>query len=197
MINQEFQVIKADGFECLIVGDLNGHVGNDEEGISNNLPSVNFNGTLIRDFVSSSNMHIVNADESRCCGLYTRVTANSISCLDYVLENKEHNTVSSMKVDVNSEVLGRSDHSAIFIELCATKVVLDPMEESAPPIPNPTSQTVSAYSQALDNILASLNWNNMDIDEKCSQFQGAAVKAALTSCPAEAPRAPVSSSRAI
>ena len=45
MIKQEFQVIKADGFKCLIVGDLNGHVGNDEEGIPNNLPSVNFNGT--------------------------------------------------------------------------------------------------------------------------------------------------------
>ena len=156
MIKQEIQVIKADGFECLIVGDLNGHVGNDEEGIPFNLPSVNFNGTLIRDFVSPSNMRSVNADVSRCCGLYTRVTANSISCLDYVLEeNKEHNTVSSMKIDVNSEVLGGSDHSAIFIELCATKVVLDPMEKSAPRISNPTSKTASAYSQALDNILDS------------------------------------------
>ena len=156
MIKQEIQVIKADGFECLIVGDLNGHVGNDEEGIPFNLPSVNFNGTLIRDFVLPSNMRSVNADVSRCCGLYTRVTANSISCLDYVLEeNKEHNTVSSMKIDVNSEVLGGSDHSAIFIELCATKVVLDPMEKSAPRISNPTSKTASAYSRALDNILDS------------------------------------------
>ena len=130
MIKQEIQVIKAE--------------------------SVNFNGTLIRDFVSPSNMRSVNADVSRCCGLYTRVTANSISCLDYVLEeNKEHNTVSSMKIDVNSEVLGGSDHSAIFIELCATKVVLDPMEKSAPRISNPTSKTASAYSRALDNILDS------------------------------------------
>ena len=86
MIKQEMQIIKSDGFECLIGGDLNGHVGNDIDGIPNNLPHVNFNGTLIRDFGSSSNLRIVNADRLRCNGVFTRVTANSISCLDYVLE---------------------------------------------------------------------------------------------------------------
>ena len=86
MIKQEMQIIKSDGFDCLIGGDLNGHVGNDIDGIPNNLPHVNFNGTLIRDFVSSSNLRIVNADRLRCNGVFTRVTANSISCLDYVLE---------------------------------------------------------------------------------------------------------------
>ena len=194
MIKQEMQTIKADGFECLIVGDLNGHVGNDNEGIPNNLPHVNYNGTLIRDFVSSSNLRIVNADRLRC----TRVKANSISCLDYVLEEvNERNTVIKMAVDVNNEILGGSDHSAIFIELAATKVILEPMDVSAPKIPNPTPKTASVYAKVLDDILAKLNWSSLSVDEKCSQFQDSTVQAAQTACPPESTRRTFKSSKAV
>ena len=51
-----------------------------------------------------------------------------------------------MTVDVNNEILGGSDHSAIFIELAASKVILDPMDVAAPRIPNPTLKTASVYA---------------------------------------------------
>ena len=198
MIKYEIETIKADGFECLIVGDLNGHVGNDNEGIPNNLPHVNYNGTLIRDFVSSSNLRIVNADRTRCNGVFTRVTANSISCLDYVLEEvKERTTVSKMTVDVNNEILGGSDHSAVFIELAASKVILDPMDVAAPRIPNPTPKTASVYARVLDDMLAKLNWSSLSLDEKCTQFQELAVQAAQTTCPPESTRRTFKSSKAV
>ena len=78
----------------------------------------------------------------------------------------DRNTVIKMAVDVNNEILGGSDHSAIFIQLAATKVILDPMDVSAPKIPNLTPKSASVYAQVLDNILSKLNWSSLSVDEK-------------------------------
>ena len=65
MIQQEMETIKGEGFDCVIMGDLNGHVGNDDKGIIGNSPDVNYNGRLLRDFVESNNLTMINADRNR------------------------------------------------------------------------------------------------------------------------------------
>ena len=109
----------------------------------------------------------------------------------------DRNTVIKMAVDVNNEILGGSDHSAIFIQLAATKVILDPMDVSAPKIPNLTPKSASVYAQVLDNILSKLNWSSLSVDEKCSQFRESIVQAAQTACPPESTRRTIKSSKVV
>ena len=52
-VKPELDTIQADGYLCVLRGDLNGHVGADARGIPNNHDSINLNGGLIRDFVDA------------------------------------------------------------------------------------------------------------------------------------------------
>ena len=118
MITAEMSTIGNEGYECLIIGDLNGHIGCDAQGIPGNNPDINVNGTLVRDFIHNTGMKLVNSDQIRCTGVFTRATLNSISCLDLVLEDtKAGEIVQDMFIHENNEILGGSDHSALFITL--------------------------------------------------------------------------------
>ena len=44
-------------------------------------------GKLVREFIHTNNLSIVNKDQNRCIGGFTRITSNSMSILDLVLED--------------------------------------------------------------------------------------------------------------
>ena len=118
MIQQEMATIQQEGFDCIILGDPNGHIGNDARDIEDYAPDVNYNGTLLRDFILSTNLVLLNADKTRCSGVTTRRTMNSSSCLDYVLADTGANeSIVSLTVDSDKEVLWGSDHSSLLLEI--------------------------------------------------------------------------------
>ena len=180
MIKTELDTVRNDGYDCIVLGDLNGHVGCDIKGIPGNRPDINYNGTLIRDFVDTSDMSIANADKNKCSGLFTRVTANSQTCIDYVLVDKANiYLVDSMVINVNNETLWGSDHSAILVELNLGTVVEDLPSIKEQKLKGPTLKNHKIYTKRLD-IITSKDWGNLNIDERCEQFQFCIIEAAAS-----------------
>ena len=85
MITGELKTIQNEGYDVILVGDFNGHVGNDLEGVEGNKADINSNGRLLRSFVDTNNLTMLNADKQICSGIFTRSTANSVTLLDYAL----------------------------------------------------------------------------------------------------------------
>ena len=99
MTKQELHSLRSDGYSCVILGDFNGHVSYDVQGIPGNNPDVNFNWGLFPDFIEQNNLKLFYADQDICNRFFTRITSNSRSCLDYVLEDDPPwNLVSCMDV---------------------------------------------------------------------------------------------------
>ncbi len=118
MLQAEVTTLREDGYTCSLAGDFNGHIGADSQGIPGNSPDINTNGRLIRNFVSVNGLRIVNGDANRCEGVFTRMTANSVSALDLVIEDdREDKLVLAMSIDTYGRILGGSDHSAIFFKI--------------------------------------------------------------------------------
>ena len=113
MITAELSLLRDDGYLCIFLGDFNGHIGNDLNGIVGNNRDINNNGTLVRNFVASNNLTVVNADAGKCEGIFTRRGLVSDSVLDLVIEdNSSSPLISSMTIDSCSKVLG--DRSVFF-----------------------------------------------------------------------------------
>jgi len=179
MIQQEVQTIQNEGFECIILGDLNGHVGNDDRGIKGNCPDINYNGQLLRDFIACNNLTMINADNSRCSGLFTRSTSNSATCIDYVLaDNGANELIGQVSVDTNKEILWGSDHASLLIELDMGPIAVPNYVAPELKIRSPTSKSASAYAATLDRLLLEQFQPDMDIEAKCILLQESAVQAA-------------------
>ena len=65
VISKEQHNYKQMGYRVLIVGDLNGHIGNNKEGIKNNKPQINNNGKLILNYTKTNNLMILNKDKKQ------------------------------------------------------------------------------------------------------------------------------------
>ena len=65
MITAEMSTISNEGYECLIIGDLNGHIGCDVKGIPGNNTDINLNGTLVRDFIYMSTGRMTLIDKKQ------------------------------------------------------------------------------------------------------------------------------------
>ena len=152
-----------EGFKLLL--------GCDAQGIPGNNPDINHNGALVRDFIHYTGLNLVNSDQARCSGVFTRATLNSISCLDLVLEDdKVGELVEELFIDENNEVLGGSDHSALFVTLKnnITQLPLDEPEEVR--VPNPTKKNANKYAERVDALLKEQDWTKMDINAQCEFF---------------------------
>ena len=154
MLQTEITTLREDGYTCSLAGDFNGHVGADSQVIQGNNRDINSNGRLIRNFVSSNDLRIVNRDAERCKGLFTQITHNSLSALDLVLEDdKEGFLVTEMSIDTFGKILGGSDHSAIFYKLKIKpgSTTDEPQEEE--PIIGPNQATAEAYREAFEALV--------------------------------------------
>ena len=72
----------------VLLGDLNKHVGSDEEGIKGNIDKISFGGELLRKFLSQSNYIMLNKLPLTKGGPFTRVDPSNPtkrSCLDYAI----------------------------------------------------------------------------------------------------------------
>ena len=68
-IRDEQAELRRKGFRILVVGDMNGHIGNVEAvGIPGNKPGINPNGNLLLEYERYSDMTILNR---RSSGLWT------------------------------------------------------------------------------------------------------------------------------
>ena len=118
MLQAEITILREDRYTCSLAGNFKGHIGADSQGIPGNSSDINSNGRLIQNFVSDNGLRIVNGDSDRCEGLFTRMTANSVSALDLVLEDDlEDKSMLAMSIDTYGRILGGSDDSAIFLKL--------------------------------------------------------------------------------
>ena len=174
MIQQEMATIQQEGFDCIILWDLNGHIGNDDRGIEINAPD-NYNRSLLRDLILNTNLLLINADKTRCSGVFTQRTVNSATCLDYVhADAGVKGSIVSVTVDSDKEILWGSDHSSILLELwMGNKQYLTPPAAFAQ-IPNPSPKTASTYVSTLDRLLIEQSWPTLDTDNKCKLFQESA-----------------------
>ena len=183
MLQAEVTTLREDGYTCSLAGDFNGHIGADSQGIPGNNPDINSNGRLIRNFVASNGLRIVNGDTNRCEGLFTRLTANSVSALDLVLEDDvEDKLVVAMSIDTYGRILGGSDHSAVFFKMKINQGPVDMGPQEEPPVIGPTMRTADAYREAFEALVVLADWGPMDTGEKCIHLQETLVGAARLAC---------------
>ena len=85
--------IRARGELCLLCGDLNKHVGNDELGIPGNHPDISPGGRLLRELLSTGNWVLVNGmgEEVVVGGPYTREdpATGGLTALDMFIVSRE------------------------------------------------------------------------------------------------------------
>ena len=87
-LKQEMDRIKARGEGCLLVGDLNKWVGNDEFGVAGNHGKITNGGRLVRELIPSEEYSLVNNMEVAVGGPFTRVDpvdGRDKSCIDLVI----------------------------------------------------------------------------------------------------------------
>ena len=111
-LEKELKILENDGYKCVIVGELNAHVGLPPRGIDGNRAGVNYNGKKLLNFIERNDLLMVNKDKNVCSGTFTRVTPHSSSILDYLLVSKTMcNDVLRMGIDLGVELLSGSDHA--------------------------------------------------------------------------------------
>ena len=84
------KIIDKDEY-CMLVGDLNKLIGNDNLGIEGNNAQISFGGQLVRELVASGDWILLNNSERAVGGPWTREdpsNTNIKSCLDLVLLSK-------------------------------------------------------------------------------------------------------------
>ena len=102
--NLEKTVAENEEKPLLIVGDLNAHIGNDDEGIHYNTSHINSNGRSLREMVQRRNLEIINGTD-RCDGKWTRIDpSGDKSIIDYIIANDQMSEkVINMKIDEDGQ----------------------------------------------------------------------------------------------
>ena len=167
MIQAELVTLREQGYSCVLMGDFNGHIGCDSQGVGGNLPDVNHNGRLVRDFCARNDLCIVNADKSRCSGIFTRVVSNSVSLLDLVIEEATPGgVVHSMVVDEFNNLLGGSDHSALIVTLQLGAVQTEDTARREEYIPSPSEANSELFRTKLSDLMGQVDWKALGTDDK-------------------------------
>ena len=184
MIQTELDSLKEQGYLPLLTGDFNAHVGNDSQGIPGNNKDINWNGRLVREFIHNNNLLMVNKDPVRCKGVFTRITSNSMSILDLVLENNADQLVEKLEIDEYNDVLGGSDHAALFLRVRIPRnlqnhdVNLDKEEF----IRGPAASSADSFKTMFETEINLDNWDSLSTQEKCTILQKALLNASKKAC---------------
>lgn len=128
----EKQYCKYADEPVIVIGDMNAHIGNDEEGVEGNHQRINKNGRKWRDIIDRRNLTLVNSMET-CVGKWTRTDKrnNTNSIIDLVIVNEEmQGKITGMRIDEEKKLsLARytkkngktqeilSDHNCIITEV--------------------------------------------------------------------------------
>ena len=114
LVGTEIEHLRAQGFQILILGDLNSWTGEEGRyGIPGSRRDINFNGQLLSDFLMSKDLDIANKTLV-AQGLFTRFPFNGVglpTVLDLVCTDRQIiDRVAEFSVDENNAHEIRSDH---------------------------------------------------------------------------------------
>ena len=90
-IVEEIIKIEKRNEACIVIGDLNKHIGNDDLGVKDNHPKITFGGELVRALLTDRNFILLNNHPDAAGGPFTRydpaypTTLDKMACLDLVL----------------------------------------------------------------------------------------------------------------
>ena len=179
-LQNEVRQLEADGFKCMVVGDLNAHVGDGPQGIEGNRPEVNSNGRKLRSFIEYNGMIMINADKARCDGLFTRVTPNSSTILDYAIASGTMQPlVDRLLIDESGRILAGSDHAAIFVKVnVEERVEIQQVQEEPKPRINPGRDLAKAQ-EIMDRMMAEAGWELLCTEDRFKLLQTVLVAANL------------------
>ncbi len=116
VVRQEFEAIKQqqvqmaeEGWEVMILGDLNAHLEEEREEDEGALP--NEAGKCLKSWVEEENLHLVNYSDV-CRGRWTRVTKQKKSMPDYIIVSERiMDNVEAMEIDEEGTMEVGSDHN--------------------------------------------------------------------------------------
>ena len=120
-LEKDFAEIKVENKHILIVGDLNAHMGNDEDGILGNNNKIGVNGKEYRRFIKERQLILCNST-SKCQGLWTRVEGEKKSILDLTLATVEaFERVKTIEIDEENihsieSKNAKTDHNITYIK---------------------------------------------------------------------------------
>ena len=106
----------------LMVGDMNAHIGSDDEGITGNNDRIGTNGKEYRRFWKERDLVLCN-NTSKCQGKWTRVEGGSRSILDLTIATEgAFNLIKTVEVDEKNRYSiesrkAKTDHNATVITL--------------------------------------------------------------------------------
>ena len=159
VIQAEVVALRKDGFRIVLLGDFNGHVGDQlGVGVVGNKPGINRNGQRFIDFLNDTNCVHVNGRQDLTTGLWTRQRSGISTILDYGVIAREHlSSVLSMFIDDQGVYGGGSDHNWIFMDL-SDNLVKKHIQSNAPKRRTPWNishdQDWSAFQSTLDSLVA-------------------------------------------
>ena len=103
-LREVLEGVRARNELCLLLGDLNKLVGNDQLGVPGNSPEISLGGKLLREMLATGNWCLVNSLEPDIVkgGPFTREdpATGNMSCLDlFVVSRELHPYVRSLVID--------------------------------------------------------------------------------------------------
>ena len=115
-IIKEGKELKSLGYYLLIIGDFNGHIGENDDGIPGG-GKVNENGQLIINLVNGMDLVIGNKLR-QCKGKWTWSKGTQQSIIDYaLLDNEVATRLLSMNIDdISNNSIG-SDHNLMILDV--------------------------------------------------------------------------------
>ena len=116
-LRTQVNMIQEQGYDVMITGDFNGHIGDGLDGIEGGDRDQNRNGKRLLNFSREEGFRIVNRD-MQCKGKWTWSSGERQSIIDYVLvDNRMAQTVERCTIDEDGGMDIGSDHNFISLEL--------------------------------------------------------------------------------
>ena len=128
-IYDEIVKIESRKEACIILGDLNKHIGNDDLGVRNNHPKITFGGEFVRAMLEDGEYICLNNHPNAIGGPFTRLdpATGKLSCLDLVIISKEllpyfkSITIDSRRKyspvrPINKNEVRHSDHFPVIVQ---------------------------------------------------------------------------------
>ena len=177
-IQGEPQSLELKGYKCMIIGDLNAHVGVPPEGIEGNRPGVNSNGHKLLNFVSNNYLVMLNRDKELCTGTFTRITPTTSSILDYAIVTKDLvGEVIRMGIDTDVDLFTGSDHVALRIDVKLKGHGSNGLGLSSNKLFLRSDSILAVAKNLMDTYLRDQVWNQLSLNEKCELLQWSVVNA--------------------
>ena len=119
VLRSEADLLRAQGYRVVFLGDFNSHVGSAEgQGVAGNHEDISLNGERFLQFLEDGSFRHINGEQNLTRGRWTRQRGGSKSILDYAVVSSEHlSTVHSLLIDEEGQLGGGSDHNFLVLVL--------------------------------------------------------------------------------